>query len=369
MKNVVTVRKIKKRNKRRADIITAVIILAIIISGIVTAGSIKGWFDGRNTTDAVVAVKHSGIYNVERNGISLFKDEDFILRKNDSVYTQKDSSIDIKYKDNIITQKDSTQVNILENNAAGIKAELTGGEVFINAGRESSVTLEVCGCGYNAADSMFSVDKSSDLVRIIVYSGSVSVDSGDKTYEITAGNYKYIAASGEIERQSETCGQLNDFERGQLGRYLYTDNDIKPQEELYTPGSTADSNSCTFEITCEAILDNRKYLKTGKDRYVPDDGIILKKIKVYFNDGDTVFDVLKFVCQNKNIQLEYSWTPIYNSYYVEGMNNLYEFDCKSQSGWMYKVNGEYANYGCSQYYLKNNDVVEWRFTCDGTGTD
>ena len=30
---------------------------------------------------------------------------------------------------------------------------------------------------------------------------------------------------------------------------------------------------------------------------------------------------------------------MYNSYYVEGIGNLYEFDCGSESGWMYKVNG------------------------------
>ena len=50
--------------------------------------------------------------------------------------------------------------------------------------------------------------------------------------------------------------------------------------------------------------------------------------------------------------------------YVEGIHNLYEFDCGALSGWMYKVNGWYPNYGSSRYQLKDGDVVEWRFTCD-----
>ena len=41
-----------------------------------------------------------------------------------------------------------------------------------------------------------------------------------------------------------------------------------------------------------------------------------------------------------------------------------EFDCGALSGWMYKVNGWYPNYGSSRYQLKDGDVVEWRFTCD-----
>ena len=57
-------------------------------------------------------------------------------------------------------------------------------------------------------------------------------------------------------------------------------------------------------------------------------------------------------------------TPIYNSAYVEGIHNLYEFDCGSGSGWMYRVNGWYPNYGCSRYQLSQGDTVEWRYTCD-----
>lgn len=57
-------------------------------------------------------------------------------------------------------------------------------------------------------------------------------------------------------------------------------------------------------------------------------------------------------------------TPIYNSAYIEGIGNLYEFDCGELSGWMYKVNGWFPNYGCSRYRLKSGDRVEWVYTCD-----
>ena len=75
--------------------------------------------------------------------------------------------------------------------------------------------------------------------------------------------------------------------------------------------------------------------------------------------GSTVFDVLNKVCRDKNIQVESSYTPMYGSYYVEGINYLYEFDGGKLSGWMYKVNGWFPNYGCSSYTLKDGDEIVW----------
>ncbi len=122
--------------------------------------------------------------------------------------------------------------------------------------------------------------------------------------------------------------------------------------------------TCTFSIECSTILNNLSLLDPEKLEMVPSNGVILAKTTVTFHDGESVFDVLQRVCRENGIHMEASWTPIYNSAYVEGIHNLYEFDCGALSGWMYKVNGWYPNYGCSRYQLKDGDVVEWRYTCD-----
>ncbi len=122
--------------------------------------------------------------------------------------------------------------------------------------------------------------------------------------------------------------------------------------------------TCTFSIECSTILNNLSMLEPEKLEMVPFDGIILAEITVVFYGGESVFDVLQRVCIENNIHMEASWTPMYNSAYIEGIHNLYEFDCGALSGWMYKVNGWYPNYGCSRYQLQDGDVVEWRFTCD-----
>ena len=136
---------------------------------------------------------------------------------------------------------------------------------------------------------------------------------------------------------------------------------VEPEDQEVDKDTT---NTCTFSIECSTILNNLSMLEPEKLEMVPFDGVILSEITVVFHEGESVFDVLQRVCTENKIHMEASWTPMYNSAYIEGIHNLYEFDCGALSGWMYKVNGWYPNYGCSRYQLQDGDVVEWRFTCD-----
>ena len=148
-----------------------------------------------------------------------------------------------------------------------------------------------------------------------------------------------------------------------------TKPDKKPDDDSPNKEESVTSHTCTIEIRCDTILDNMDELATGKDSYVPADGTILAATTVSFTDGETVFDVLKRACEQNGIQLEYSYTPLYESYYVEGIHHLYEFDCGSESGWMFKVNGWFPNYGCSAYTLSQGDSIVWCYTCHGLGAD
>ena len=124
-----------------------------------------------------------------------------------------------------------------------------------------------------------------------------------------------------------------------------------------------------IEIRCDTILSNMGDLAPGKAEFVPSNGVILPMVQVPFYENETVFEVLNRICKKTGIQIEYSWTPLYGSYYIEGINHLYEFDCGEQSGWMYKVNEWFPNYGCSSYYVEDGDVIVWCYTCQGLGRD
>jgi len=124
------------------------------------------------------------------------------------------------------------------------------------------------------------------------------------------------------------------------------------------------ANSCTLSISCETVLDNMDQLTAGKEELIPEDGWILEPVTVTFSEGETVFDVLRKATREEKIHMEYSDSPVYHSAYIEGIANLYEFDCGSLSGWMYSVNDWFPNYGCSKYVLKDQDVICWVYTCD-----
>jgi hypothetical protein len=135
---------------------------------------------------------------------------------------------------------------------------------------------------------------------------------------------------------------------------------VEPQDAVLGDGSF----TVTLSVRCDTILNNMNLLNKEKHELVPDDGVIFATATVTVYEGESVFNVLQREMKRARIHMEFMNTPIYNSAYIEGINNLYEFDVGELSGWMYAVNGWYPNYGCSRYQLKAGDVVEWNYTCD-----
>jgi hypothetical protein len=105
-------------------------------------------------------------------------------------------------------------------------------------------------------------------------------------------------------------------------------------------------------------------LKPEKAAIVPANGVVLPSTALAFNPGETVFDALLRAAKSQKMQLEFTNVPLYHSAYIDGIANIYEFDCGPLSGWMYRVNGVFPGYGCSKYPLRQGDVVEWIYTCD-----
>lgn len=126
----------------------------------------------------------------------------------------------------------------------------------------------------------------------------------------------------------------------------------------------SDNINVTVSIDCSSILLNKEKLDASlkNSKYIPFDGIILEKTSFTLKEGSTVLDALKHITKERGIQLEYSQSI--NDVYVEGINYIYEYSCGELSGWMYKVNGSFAQKGCDKYVLNDNDLVEWVYTCN-----
>lgn len=112
----------------------------------------------------------------------------------------------------------------------------------------------------------------------------------------------------------------------------------------------------SLRIHCTKILEHRDLWKDGIEEIIPPEGIFYSG-KCSYSEGDTVYDVLKRVCEERDIALDSQYTPIYGTYYIRSIGNLYEFDCGSESGWKYSVNGKIPSEGCSSYLLSNGDDV------------
>ncbi|MBQ8508690.1 MAG: DUF4430 domain-containing protein [Clostridia bacterium] len=121
--------------------------------------------------------------------------------------------------------------------------------------------------------------------------------------------------------------------------------------------------TCTFSIVCDVLVDCEE-LDKDKRELVPEDGVIFAPAEVTFYGGESVFNLLRRVCRQNAIHLEFEETPLYNSAYIEGIANLYEFDAGATSGWLYTVNGWSPNYGCSRYALSAGDEVVFVYTLD-----
>lgn len=129
---------------------------------------------------------------------------------------------------------------------------------------------------------------------------------------------------------------------------------------------TENSETVTLSVRCDTVLDNWDKLddELKFEKYVPQSGVILQEFTLVLRKNDTVYDILNRAVRHKKIHMECVYSANYGSVYVQGINHLYEFSCGELSGWMYKVNGVFPNYGCSKYVLKNGDIIEWVYTCD-----
>ena len=175
-----------------------------------------------------------------------------------------------------------------------------------------------------------------------------------------------IVQQDVIDDEKNMDDRQDNGEKGEKDRKAETvKNDDNSQKSIIN----RDGTYCTFSISCQSVLDNKNTVSDKVFSKIPADGWIYRPHKVGFTEGESVFDVLKRVCSDNDIALDYSYNAFFNTAYIKGIGNLFEFDCGNQSGWLYFVNSETPNYGCSNYQLINGDVVEFRYSCKGLGSD
>lgn len=164
------------------------------------------------------------------------------------------------------------------------------------------------------------------------------------------------------EVNAETSVEGNDFPK-KINKSDKTDAPVIPVDDKNTTPKPVE-HFCTIEIRCDTVVDTSKLENQAVVPYVPASGVILKTYKLEFTPGESVFDVLLRATKEKNIHMEFRDDNSYSGKYIEGINYLYEMDAGPLSGWMYKVNGKFPNYGCAAYDVCDGDAIVWMYTCD-----
>ena len=139
-----------------------------------------------------------------------------------------------------------------------------------------------------------------------------------------------------------------------------SDAEIEVKEESVEKSTL----SCFLTVRCDTLLRNMDSLAPEKIHLIPQDGLILPEIEFEFSEGESAFDALERELKRRKIHFEFTKNLLYDSVYIEGIGDLYEFDAGDLSGWIYRVNGEILSVGCSQYKLKSGDKIEFLYTCN-----
>lgn len=366
----------------------------------------------------------TGFANITRKGISYQLDDGTRLRDGDIVETLNAASITIVNGENRVTLDENARVQIALDEAGMFTLELNNGTVFADIAQPFTMTLG--GETLTANSAVFAASAPYGSAGAYMLAGEAeigamtaregylaSIVGGDVTLgELDAAAlsaFELSAAKSAADAGRVLCFTVSELDEVQTARERARqealeaqllaeqseraiererqENEERVREALAaknqtttTAGTAGEGNldyadivveksTCTIEIRCDTILDNMDKLAEGKNAYVPANGCILAASRVSFDEGETAYDVLRRACDLAGIALEASWTPMYNSYYIEGIGNLYEFDCGEQSGWTYKVNGWFPNYGASSYTLSDGDSIVFLYTCNGYGAD
>lgn len=373
----------------------AALIIVIVGCGIMAVGNIKGWF-GSNSESPVTSGEITGVANMERDGVAYTLSENTPVKAGDILETEAGSGAVFNTDGkNSICMGEKAEMTADACSDDDIAFTLDEGDVYSETGR-SDYRIGGGNVMVTPEDAAFSLSVHKGSREVSVFSGSLTVKiEGADEKTVGAGNKLLVTDSGsdakveKIEVTSLSDFQIKMLQTGDVKDICFTaeklaevtanrEKEKKEAEKairqdaaaVIETGQQGDAQggnvqTCTIQIQCKSILKNMGKLKEGKNRYVPSNGVILSTSRVEFNKGDTAYDVTKRACSAAGIQIEAAYTPAYGSYYVEGINHLYEFDCGQTSGWMYKVNGWAPNYGCSEYKLKNGDSIVWYYTCGG----
>ena len=237
------------------------------------------------------------------------------------------------------------------------------------------LTIAMCFCFVSCTSNTQTVDKESTTAQSTSKAKNENKEKENKTtVKITTSNpttkkneptvKDEISYTINVECKSILNNIIDKLKDGH-SEYMPADGYIIKGHKHTTKKNeptVKDEISCTLTVECKSILNNMDKLKDGHSEYVPADGYIITGYKYTAKAGFTAYDVLKKACEDNGIKLT-AKSSMYGTY-VSGINNIDEFDCGSQSGWMFSINGNRPNVSASSQKINDGDEITFEYVCE-----
>lgn len=204
---------------------------------------------------------------------------------------------------------------------------------------------------------------------------SVSTDDANihKSDEITESETGKPDTKGEQPVTKEKAALPSDDQPSVKNREKPTEGNRTPSkkenvEKKQTVAQPRKSEPVPAQKQTNKSVERPKKTKSVKDEItysivISSSEVPLPPTKMEINEGDTVLQALIKITKENKIQMDYRGGQGATAY-VEGIDNVYEFDRGQGSGWMYRVNGIFPDRGAGVVPLLPGDRVEWLYTTD-----
>lgn len=234
------------------------------------------------------------------------------------------------------------------------------------------LSFSLIGCGSNAdtAKEPKKEEKSTELAKQSDQSKNTQVES---TEEQKGGSEQSsdIAASTSVDNKTEqTATQANPTTQSTQtsqpklstakANSAVTTNKSSAATTTKPSNSTATSTASKPNTTTVAPKPKPAATVTLSIIGPKDSGTILAASKVGFKDGDTIFDIILQTAKKQGFVVESRGSGA--TAYIEGINNIYEFDYGAKSGWVFKQNGVSLTKSIGVIKVKDGDRIECYYT-------
>ena len=364
---------------------TMLTVLAVLLAAVLLLTGVYGHWFSRRAAGLAAATEVTGDVSIARGGTYYALKNGIALREGDAINVEQNAAFRAEVNGLVRASADSeSRLRLRELREGAVSFDVTGGAVYfdeVQSGEAGRVVVSADDVELRmTSGSIAAVETYNGTITVSVFRGAPEMRFAERTYPLMQGDRVIIVSGDDTESlmfSYLSASNMREFFIEQLidcGGLMY---DVSALEDILArrrsdAASTAvaeEPSTCTLEIRCDTVLDHMDMLSEEKAARIPADGVMLPAMSVAFTDGENVYEVLRRACLSSCIEINYNYAVTLSGYYIRELGGLSEMDCGPTSGWMYKVNGWYPNYGCAKYLVDDGDVIVWSYSCDGLGED